>query len=329
MRRLRPAFHSLRSILGGRVGLESGLVKAVTFQVRGLSLTDLSRYNEWMEITINRHNTPSYRKVQFDALIQDAFGFSFSPWIESGWWMEDYISYSILEGDLMLANVSAFKMEMLVQGKPVAWIQLGAVCTRREYRGQGLSKKLMDFVLAQYPDSPIFLFANESVLNFYPRFGFIPCIDRQPYIGLSLKSTQDGMRKLALNDPAVRGYLAHRASFSGVLDCKNALPINWFHLLYSHGDHLYEIPALQTMLVAKQAGEILYLWDIIVAKPLSFDEISPFLSFPGTHLIKFGFNPDWLGLKVEFASPEEDSHLFFKGDPGLQEEFTIPMLART
>ena len=65
-------------------------------------------------------------------------------------------------------------MNLIVNDKTVNGIQIGAVGTLPEYRNKGLSKYLMDLVLDKYQDSTdiSFLFANETVTEFYPKFGF-------------------------------------------------------------------------------------------------------------------------------------------------------------
>lgn len=46
--------------------------------------------------------------------------------------------------------------------------------THPNYRGQGLAKNLLNHVIAKYEDQYdfLYLFANDTVLDFYPKFGF-------------------------------------------------------------------------------------------------------------------------------------------------------------
>lgn len=50
-----------------------------------------------------------------------------------------------------------------------------------EYRNKGISRKLMDKVLQDWKDKcdAIYLYANDSVLDFYPKFGFIKAKEYQ------------------------------------------------------------------------------------------------------------------------------------------------------
>jgi predicted GNAT family N-acyltransferase len=52
--------------------------------------------------------------------------------------------------------------------------QIGTVMTDPEYRGKGLAAELMNRVIGQYENESeaFYLFANDTVLDFYPRFGF-------------------------------------------------------------------------------------------------------------------------------------------------------------
>jgi GNAT superfamily N-acetyltransferase len=65
-------------------------------------------------------------------------------------------------------------MNLNVFGEKKRYIQLGTVMTHPDYQGQGLSRVLLKKAIADYRDKCdlIFSFANNSVLNFYPKFGF-------------------------------------------------------------------------------------------------------------------------------------------------------------
>jgi predicted acetyltransferase len=66
-------------------------------------------------------------------------------------------------------------MDFELDGTEKHYIQIGTVMTDKDYRGQGLSGYLIHKVIDEYKESSdgIYLFGNDSVLNFYPKFGFI------------------------------------------------------------------------------------------------------------------------------------------------------------
>lgn len=74
--------------------------------------------------------------------------------------------------------MSANKFNIIHNGELKKAIQLGTVMTDEHYRKKGLIRKLMDTILKEYENYDlIYLFANHSVLDFYPKFGFKKVIE--------------------------------------------------------------------------------------------------------------------------------------------------------
>jgi hypothetical protein len=282
-----------------------------------------------MNIGIHLFNSSPEYKSQLNSLMRATFGFSFEAWHQQGLWNEDYTCYSIIEDGVMLANASVYRMRMLVSGEDVEIFQLGAVATRRDRCGEGFSRKIIEMILEQHPQKPFFLFANADVRDFYPRFGFRLIPDRQPCKPVRLDKARGGMKKLSIGEPAVREYLGGRVCFSQVLDCLNAAPVNWFNLNLDYRDCIYEIPDLQTLLVARQDGSTLTLIDLVAKRSFSFEDLLSHLDFEGIQFIRFGFNPDWLGIKYEMMDYPGDSPIFVMGDFDFPDDCVIPWLVRT
>ena len=281
-----------------------------------------------MNITMTNGSTATAAfKNQINTLIQEVFGFSFDKWQDRNLWDNQYEMYTIIEGNQAVANISAYKMKLLLSGEPRDFLQLGAVATKEQYRGKGLSRKIMEHIFAAYPDTPKFLHANDSVTSFYPRFGFVPFTYKQPI--LACDNLQGcGMVKLELDDPKVDAYLRNRSQYSRIFDCLSPYAINWFHLLYFHADHIYEVPALQALIIAEQKGKTLHLHDVIATTEISFSQVLPCLSFPGAERIAFGFTPDW--LKLDYAMTEmELDHPYIRGEFAVSKDFRFPDLIMT
>ena len=282
-----------------------------------------------MTITIHHHDSSDEYKAQLNSLTTEVFGFSFERWHRRKVWNADYTCYSIIENGVMVANICAYRMDILIGGREQEFIQLGTVAARKARRGEGLSRKIMEFILDRHPHTPFFLCANSTVLDFYPRFGFQRVAERQPLIRQGLDHPGVEMKNLRVDDPVVGEYLEQRAGFSRILDCTNAAPIHWFHLLNSHIDHLYEIPELGVMLVAEQSGSALTLYDVCASRPVSFAQLAPRLHFPGVDTIYFGFNSDWLNVDYQTCAYEADSTLFVRGEVELPREFLLPEMIKT
>lgn len=117
----------------------------------------------------------------FNELTEKTYSFNFVEWFKNGFWSEKYIPCSLVYGGRVLANVSVNLMDFNMDGAKKHYIQIGTVMTDKEYRGQGLSRYLMERIIAEYKEKVdgIYLFGNDSVLNFYPKFGFIMGMEYQ------------------------------------------------------------------------------------------------------------------------------------------------------
>ena len=112
----------------------------------------------------------------FNQLTQLTFGFDFSAWHKAGLWTDRYQPHCLIADGQVVANISVNRMDFCWEGHPLSMIQLGTVMTRPDFQGRGLSRYLMERILQVYEGTVdlIYLFANHTVLEFYPKFGFSP-----------------------------------------------------------------------------------------------------------------------------------------------------------
>ena len=111
----------------------------------------------------------------FNELIEKTFDFNFVEWFDNGFWSEKYIPCSLVDRYKIIANVSVNLMDFNRDGTEKHYMQIGTVMTDEEYRGQGLSRYLMERVIAEYEGKVdgIYLFGGDNVVHFYSKFGFI------------------------------------------------------------------------------------------------------------------------------------------------------------
>jgi len=142
-------------------------------------------------------------RKSFSVLAMGTFEISFEEWYQKGFWNERYIPYSYVQGDQVVANVSVNSLDLVIEGEQKRAIQIGTVMTHPDYRRRGLSASLMNKVLEDYENQydVMYLFANESVLDFYPRFGF-QAVDEQLFTMNATPSQLEptGIRRLNVND---------------------------------------------------------------------------------------------------------------------------------
>lgn len=282
-----------------------------------------------MQITLNNHNDRSYEEM-FGNLIHEVFGFSFAPWFECKLWDEQYESYSVIENGRMLSNTCIYKTEMNVCGKPFYALQFGGVSTRKEERGKGLSRLLIEHIIAKYPDVPAFLGANSSVIDFYTHFGFRPVQTYHPKIAVAINSDKCDTIKLNPEDITVTQAIQNRTMHSNTLDSLNTQSIQIFHLLLDYPDAIYHLPGCGAIVVAKQKDDALFIADVIADTPVSFDTLQKELPFNGVQSVEFGFCPDWLGVAPEWEPIDATKEPYFiRGDWNLPPNFRFPIMSET
>ncbi|WP_026652949.1 GNAT family N-acetyltransferase [Butyrivibrio proteoclasticus] len=127
-----------------------------------------------MRIEYNYRDNEALR-ASFNRLAEKSFGLNFENWYQNGFWKDNYIPYSVIEDGEVVANVSVNACNMNYDGRIVRLIQIGTVMTDPDYRGKGYSRALMERVISDYEGKVdgMYLYANDSVVDFYPRFGFV------------------------------------------------------------------------------------------------------------------------------------------------------------
>lgn len=265
-----------------------------------------------MEFEIRKNVMPDPAARQsFDALARQVFGLSFEGWYQSGYWTESNLPYTLLSQETALANVSVNRLEVLLDGKRRRYIQLGTVMTRPDCRRQGLAKRLMEEVLRDWADrcDGMFLFANETVLDFYPQFGFRREIQYQ--YTLPVPTARGGARKLSVDSPQdlalLRACYKRGNPFSALQVVEN-FGLLMFYCGSFLKDCVYYIPQQNAVAVARQEGPVLQCMDIFGGSDL--EEILSQTAAPGTERATLGFAP--AGSSACCAEPiSDDSDALF------------------
>lgn len=120
----------------------------------------------------------------FNELTRDTFGFDFTGWHAAGHFGDMYVPHVMLEEGKVISNVSVNRIQFDVGGAIKNYIQLGTVMTDEKHRGKGLNREIMEVILQEYAGMAdgIYLFGNDSVLNYYPKFGFVTCEEYEYYL---------------------------------------------------------------------------------------------------------------------------------------------------
>lgn len=279
-----------------------------------------------MQISFNNSNDKKYQNM-LNNLLKDIF-FDFQFWYDLNLWDENYESYSIIENNQIVSNICVLKTQILYKQKQYSALSIGGVATKKEYRGKGLSRILMDHIIQKYNGIPLYLSAHDGVVNFYPKFGFKRVYEKLPVYECKINNNNEPI-KLQYNNPKVWNYVYKRKNFSPKFDCLNTTSINIFHIYWGYlRNHIYELPEIETLVIAKQNGTTLKIIGVFSLKDVSFSELINLLPFKNIKKIEFGFMPYWSDISYAMEDYETDP-LFVKGLSCDLGDFKFPELSIT
>lgn len=277
----------------------------------------------------------------FNELTQAVYKFDFENWYRNGFWDDSCIPYSLLDGDKMVANVTVNKINFSLQGATKQFVQLGTVMTHPDHRNCGLSRFLMDRVLTEFRNNcdMIYLFANDTVLDFYPKFGFVSVDEYQAvrevtgsrHVGEVKKLDLDVQSDLVLFEQFVRS--AAPVSQLSMLDNLGLIMFYCkYFSLFCLEQSIYYLPDEEAVVIAVHEGEVLIIYDIFASRKTDLDRIIDLVANGDTQKVILKFMPDEVDGFDFVIAKEDDLTLFVENNKaGLFEEnkLMFPILSHT
>ena len=253
----------------------------------------------------------------FDRLSGKVFGLSFEDWYRSGYWGGEYIPHTLFDGEKAVANVSVNLMHTVFQGQEKRYIQLGTVMTDPRCRGRGLARWLLEKVLSEYADKcdAVYLFANDGVLDFYPKFGFAPA--EQYRYSLPVNKASGSVKRLDMSKERDRAILLDRYRCSNPF---SALPMldNPGLLMFASTkflrDDVYYLEDSRTIVIASFEGQSMTCFDIYGAPGQDLQEVLSAAAREETKTVRLGFSPVPCGFGEPALFREENTTLFLWKD---------------
>lgn len=224
----------------------------------------------------------SYRQDEalrqsFNKLAEETFGLSFEDWYQNGYWSDNYNPYSIVYQGEIVANVSVNTMDMCCDGVQKRFIQLGTVMTRQDSRGQGLSRRLMVEIEKDYAGKVdgIYLFANDSVLDFYPKFGFKKAKEYQYWKEITAAGPAS-----AVHVPMKEKTDWRRLEKAIMESCSNSsfgmdknVGLIMFYVTKFMQNNVYYVKTQDAWVIAETDDDTLFLQEVIASTEVNLDEI--------------------------------------------------------
>jgi len=290
---------------------------------------------------ITNYKNDEERRNYLHTLTQKVWGFDFEKWYNSGYWQDSCLLYSLLDGNMIVSHITVSAIDFIVLGKKKRFIQLGTVSTDQEYRKLGLNKFLMEKVLDEWKDKcdMIYLFANNSVLDYYPLFGFNTVNEYIATRKIDSVKNKYIIRKLDVNNQSDHRLLYMKA--------KNAIPLFKISMVDNAGlimfycnyfdksnfkENLYYVESLDTIVVAEYKGNDLILYDILSIQNIEIEEIVYAMCAKNTQNVIMHFMPiDNKKYNIEL-SKEENSTLFVLGNESKifeNQRLIFPILSHT
>ena len=247
-------------------------------------------------------------------LAKAIFGLRLEQWHALGFWDQTFAPYVLYDGDTAVSSVAVCVNQVLWQNTSKCYVQISTVMTLPEYRNKGLNRWLMEYVLNEWKEncSGIYLLANDTVVGFYPKFGFEEFTEYD--FTVSVKKRKGEFRKLdlSLSDDVsliVRNYrLANPFPFAALK--VNNISQFLFHCFHFHQDDIfYHEQANAVVILGQEEGEWV-CYDILTDFCGPLDNILGALVKESTEHVRLGFTPAATVHCFAAPSKEADNHLF-------------------
>lgn len=271
-------------------------------------------------------------RASFNALAEATFGLNFENWYRLGYWGDNYDPYSVVEDGKVVANVSVNRTDMVMNGQRKRLYQLGTVMTYPEYRNRGYIRAIMAEVEKDIADADgVYLFANDSVLDFYPKFGFKT--NREYLYSKPVSQSGDcAMVQMSMAIPENRERLAAAMAEStfrtGCIMVDNPGLI-FFYAAQFMQENVYFWQEKNVWVIAEPEEGALMLHNVFASQDISLDAVIAAFGSEVTE-VSLGFTPaDKAGWDCR-EWKEEDTTFFTKGEAFRdfdEKKLRIPSLA--
>lgn len=268
-----------------------------------------------MEIVKHYRNNAALRR-SFNELAEATFGLNFENWYRMGFWGDNYDPYSLVIDGRVVANVSVNRTDMVIGGERRRLYQLGTVMTAPEYRNRGYIRAIMEEVEKDIRDADgVYLFANDSVTEFYPKFGFVPGTEHI-YTRKVTQTGENRMRKVLMSTDAgidsLYGAMKANTFETGCRMVDNNGLI-FFYAAQFMQDCVYHDETTDTWVIAELENGELLLHNVFSSSPIALDAV--IAAFGGeVTSVTLGFTPeDTEGWDCR-EYHEKDCNFFVRGD---------------
>lgn len=265
---------------------------------------------------IKNYRTDNVLRESFNRLAKITFGLDFEQWYKNGYWNDKYIPYSVVADGKVISNVSVNLIDCNIMGKNKRYIQLGTVMTDSEYRNRGYISLLMKKIMHDFSECDgFFLYANDSVKEFYPKFGFRKAEEFRFRMHINTENNKMTARHIPMEnkkdwDLFLREKNKRKSAGRVKLDTDD---LTMFYLTQYMKNNVYFLKASDCIVIAEKEGEILTVYDIFCSTDV--DIVSVCSAFgEDIEKVEFAFTPENIERLKKYKYYEEDCTFFILGE---------------
>lgn len=253
----------------------------------------------------------------FNALAEQTFdGLNFEGWYQNGFWGDNYDPHSIVLDGKVVANVSVNRCDMEIGGKRYKVLQLGTVMTDPEYRGRGLGRAIMESIEPELAAADgVYLFGNDSVVDYYPKFGFRPGVEKE-YRKVVSQTGPNRAEQVLMDGPAAWKKLSDamdRSAFREGCKMVGNPGLIFFYVSQFMQEAVWYLPGLDAWTVAELEEGNLNISDIFAPESVTIDDV---IAAFGAEVksVSLGFAPEAAEGWEVTELREEDCNFFVRGE---------------
>ncbi|MEH7436482.1 GNAT family N-acetyltransferase [Neobacillus drentensis] len=272
----------------------------------------------------------------FNELALHTFGIEFETWYQHGYWTDKYQPYSFIHQGKVVANVSVNLLNLVIEGESKRAIQIGTVMTHPDYRNQGLSRKLMEIVLEDFKNvNLVYLFANQTVLDFYPKFGFKAMDEIQFSTNYDFEPTNPSrIKKLDGTNTEDLSFIytlaANRNSVSKIFGTASSEELLMFYCIMLFSQDIYYLEDEKVLVIFQKEDDTIHLYDIVSTEEVDIQLILNTIASPEIRKIIFHFHLDNCEFLITKEIHQSSNVLFIKNltNVTLPEKFKHPITSQ-
>ena len=251
----------------------------------------------------------------FNQLAEQTFGLNFEGWYQNGFWGDSYDPHSIVLDGKVVSNVSVNRTDLVIGGKRYRILQLGTVMTDPAYRNQGYGRAIMEYIEKEYADvDGIYLFGNDGVVDYYPRFGFRPGVE-YAYRKAVSQTGERRAEQVMMDCPEAWEKLAasmEKSTFREGCRMVDNPGLIFFYVSQFMQEAVYYIDSLDAWVIAEPEEGCLTIHNIFADASVTIDDVVAAFG-ASVKEIALGFAPEKAeGWEISELR-EEDCNFFVKG----------------